>query len=162
MKIVIIYPKWPKLKEQTTFNLPPHGPICFAATLDKSINVSFCDENVEDIDFSQEADLIALSVMLTCQIPRAFEIADIYRAKRKKVIFGGIGTMLHSQEILDHADAVFLGETEGVIDGLINDYKKGHIDLVFNIFIKTGDYFFETNIVFLLLSYPQYTANNTQ
>jgi len=132
MKIVIIYPKWPKLKEQTTFNLPPHGPICFAATLDKSINVSFCDENVEDIDFSQEADLIALSVMLTCQIPRAFEIADIYRAKRKKVIFGGIGTMLHSQEILDHADAVFLGETEGVIDGLINDYKKGQLKKVYN------------------------------
>ena len=35
---------WPKLKEQTTFNLPPHGPVCFAAALDPDIDVKFIDE----------------------------------------------------------------------------------------------------------------------
>ena len=49
--------------------------------LDKNINISFYDENVEEIDFSEHADLIAISVMLTCQMPRAWEIAD-----RKSVV----------------------------------------------------------------------------
>ena len=132
MKIIIIYPKWPKLEEQTTFNLPPHGPVCFAAALDKSINISFYDENVEEIDLSEDSDLIALSVMLTCQMPRAWEIADFYRARGRKVIFGGIGTMLHFEETFKHADAVFLGEAEGRIGNVIRDYKKGELKKVYN------------------------------
>ena len=79
MEIKLIYPKWPKLKNQPEFNLPPHGPVCFAATIPQEIQLSFCDENVEPLDFNQEADFICLSVMLTCQMPRAWEIADKYR-----------------------------------------------------------------------------------
>ena len=132
MKILIIYPKWPKLKEQTTFNLPPHGPVCFAAALAPEIDIKFFDENVEEIDFKEEADLIAMSVMLTCQMPRAWEIADKYRAKGKKVIFGGIATMLHREETISHADAVFLGEAEGLIGNLIEDFKKGELKQVYD------------------------------
>ena len=33
IKLKLIYPKWNKLPGQTTFNLPPHGPVAFAATL---------------------------------------------------------------------------------------------------------------------------------
>ncbi|MCD4781867.1 MAG: radical SAM protein [Candidatus Omnitrophica bacterium] len=132
MKILIIYPKWPKLKEQTAFNLPPHGPVCFAATLDPRIDVKFVDENVEEIDFSEKADLIAMSVMLTCQMPRAWEVADKFRTMGKKVIFGGIATMLHSNETIPHADAVFLGEAEGFIEKVIKDFKDGKLKQVYN------------------------------
>ncbi len=72
MKINIIYPKWPKIKYQTEFFLPPHGPVCFAATIPDDIELCFCDENVQAIDFGEQADLVAMSVMLTCQIPRAW------------------------------------------------------------------------------------------
>ena len=85
MKIKLIYPTWPKLMDQTEFNLPPHGPVCFAAAVSDDIEISFCDENVEKLDFSEDADLIVLSVMLTCQMPRAWEIADWYR-DRKSVV----------------------------------------------------------------------------
>ena len=107
MKIKLIYPKWVKLKHQPEFNLPPHGPVCFAATVPDEVEISFCDENTEVLNFSENADLIAISVMLTCQIPRAFEIADRFRAIGKKVIFGGIATMLHKEEVMQHADSVF-------------------------------------------------------
>ncbi len=132
MKLLIIYPKWSKLKEQTTFHLPPHGPVCFAAALDPEIDIKFFDENVEAIDFNEEADLIAMSVMLTSQMPRAWEIADLYRAKGKKEIFGGIATMLHAEETMAHADAVFLGEAEGLIHHLIEDFQKGELKQVYN------------------------------
>lgn len=139
MKIKIIYPKWPKLKNQAEFNLPPHGPVCFASTINDDVEISFCDEHVEEIDFNEDADLIAMSVMLTCQIPRAWEIADIYRSKGKKVIFGGIGTMLHYKETMQHADSVFLGETEGRFDKVIEDLKKGKLEKLYDFSLNFPD-----------------------
>jgi radical SAM superfamily enzyme YgiQ (UPF0313 family) len=132
VKIKLIYPKWPKLKNQPEFNLPPHGPVCFAAALPGGVELSFCDENVEQLEFNDNADLICLSVMLTCQIPRGWEIADQYRAMGKKVIFGGIATMLHHQETLKHSDSVFLGEAEGRMEGVISDFKNDQLQKTYN------------------------------
>ncbi|MBC2695566.1 MAG: radical SAM protein [Desulfobacteraceae bacterium] len=132
MKIKLIYPKWPKLKNQPEFNLPPHGPVVFAATIKDDVEISFCDENVEELDLYEEADLIAISVLLTCQIPRAWEISDWYRAHGKMVIFGGIATMLHAEETMQHADSVFIGEPEGRFDAVIEDFKKGQLKKIYN------------------------------
>ena len=85
----LIYPKWQKLKGQTTFNLPPHGPVAFAATLPEYVDIDFVDENVEEIDFDAECDLVALSVMLSTQVKRAWAIADEYHKRGKPAIRGG-------------------------------------------------------------------------
>lgn len=132
MKIKLIYPKWPKLDRQTDFNLPPHGPVCFAATVPADVDLSFVDEHVEPIDFDEHADLVAISCMLTCQMPRGWEIADIYRAKGIPVIFGGIGTMLHAQETMTHADSVFLGEAEGRFHQVLADLNNGGMQKVYD------------------------------
>jgi radical SAM superfamily enzyme YgiQ (UPF0313 family) len=132
MKIKLIYPKWPKLKNQPEFNLPPHGPVVFAAALPSDVEISFCDENVEVLRFDEEADLIALSVMLTCQMPRAWEIADIFRAKGKTILFGGIATVLHAEETTQHADSVFLGEAEGRIGQVLSDFKQGQLKKIYD------------------------------
>lgn len=132
MKLKLIYPKWPKLKHQPEFHLPPHGPVVFAAALPKDIEVSFCDENVQTLDLGDKPDLVAVSCMLTCQIVRGWEIADHYRARGIRVIFGGIATMLHAQETTKHADAIFLGEAEGNIDIMFDDFKAGKLRLVYD------------------------------
>lgn len=132
MKIKLIYPKWPKLAGQTEFHLPPHGPVCFAATVPEDIELSFCDENVEEIDFNERADMVAMSVMLTCQMPRAWEIADRFRAMGIPVVFGGIATMLHHEEVLEHADAVFLGEAEERFTKVIDDLKRNDLKRTYN------------------------------
>ncbi|MCK5491476.1 MAG: radical SAM protein, partial [Candidatus Pacebacteria bacterium] len=67
-----------------------------------------------------------------CQMPRAWEIADKFRAMGKKVVFGGIATMLHHEETIPHADAVFLGEAEGLIGNLLDDFKNGKLKQVYN------------------------------
>jgi radical SAM superfamily enzyme YgiQ (UPF0313 family) len=127
VKIKLIYPKWPKLKNQPEFNLPPHGPVCFAATLPSYVELVFCDENIEALIIADDADLICMSVMLTCQMPRAWEIAAQYRAMGKTVIFGGIASMLHHEEVLEHADSVFLGEAEGRMEGVLQDFEAGRL-----------------------------------
>ena len=132
MKIKLIYPKWPKLERQTEFHLPPHGPVCFAATVPADVELVFTDEHVDEIDFDEHADLVAISCMLTCQIPRGWEIADIYRAKGVPVMFGGIATMLHSDETLLHADSVFLGEAEGRFGQVLSDLRNGMLQKVYD------------------------------
>ena len=132
MKLKLIYPKWNKLPGQTTFNLPPHGPVVFAATLPDYVDVSFTDENVETINFDEPCDLVAISMMLSTQVKRGWEIAAEFRKRDKKVMFGGISTMLHAEETVEHADSIFLGEAEGRMEEVLNDWKIGQLKKIYN------------------------------
>lgn len=132
MKLKLIYPKWKKLPGQTTFNLPPHGPVAFAATLPEWVDISFTDENVEDINFDEECDLVAVSMMLSTQVKRGWAIADEYHRRGKQVICGGISGMLHAEENVNHFDSVFLGESEGRSEQVIKDWQNGCLKKVYN------------------------------
>jgi radical SAM superfamily enzyme YgiQ (UPF0313 family) len=128
----LIFPNWSKLEHQTEFHLPPHGPVVFAAEVPEDVTLEFIDANLQAIDFDESVDLVALSVLLTCQIPQAFEIADRYREMNIPVIFGGIATMLHAEEAARHADAVFLGEVEGRFASVIEDFKNGRMKKIYD------------------------------
>lgn len=132
MKVYIIYARWPKLKFQPEFHLPPHGPVVFAAALPEYCDVVFTDEHIDPVDWDTDADLICMSVMLTCQMQRAWEIADRFRKMGKKVMFGGIATQLHAAETAEHADSVFLGEAEGRMELVISDLRNGRLQKVYD------------------------------
>ncbi|MAF94896.1 MAG: radical SAM protein [Rhodospirillaceae bacterium] len=133
MKMQLIYPEWIKLEHQTVFHLPPHAPVVVASALPDYVDVHFFDENVQAIEYDSSYDIVAISVLLTCQIKRAFEIADKYRKQGIPVIFGGIAVMLHAQEVMEHADSVFLGEVEdGRLEAVLDDFKNGKLKKVYN------------------------------
>jgi radical SAM superfamily enzyme YgiQ (UPF0313 family) len=132
MRLKLIYPKWSKLMRQTEFHLPPHGPVVFAAALPEDIEVDFTDENLQSLDFDDKPDAVGISMMLTIQVKRGWEIADKYRKMGVPVIFGGIATMLHAEETMAHADAVFLGEAEGRMEKVFDDLRKGQLKPVYN------------------------------
>ncbi len=132
MKMTLIYPSWPKLEGQREYHLPPHGPVVFAAEVPPEVDLTFIDENVQEISFDAPSDIIALSVMLTSQLPRAFEIARRFQEQGIPVLFGGIAVMLHSEEVMEHADSVFLGEVEGRMAAVISDFKLGRMKKVYN------------------------------
>jgi len=132
MKFKLIYPKWEKLEGQTIFNLPPHGPVVMAAALPADVDIEFVDENVDILTFDDDADFIGISMMLTGQIKRGWQIATEYRKREKKVIFGGISTMLHAEETMEYADSIFLGEVEGRLDKVFEDFKNNKLQKVYN------------------------------
>jgi len=132
MKIQLVYPSWPKLEKQTIFHLPPHGPVVFAAALPEYVEVDFIDENVQRLEIDETIEVAAISVLLTCQLPRAFEIADLYRKIGIPVLFGGIAVMLHADEVKEHADSVFLGEVEGRLEEVFEDVQKGKLKKVYD------------------------------
>jgi radical SAM superfamily enzyme YgiQ (UPF0313 family) len=132
MKLKLIYPRWNKLPGQTAFYLPPHGPVVFAAALPDDVEVVFTDENVQSLDFDESCDLVAISMMLSTQVKRGWAIADEYRRRGKQVIFGGIATMLHAEETVEHADSVFLGEAETRMEQVIADWSMGCLRQVYD------------------------------
>jgi len=127
MKFKLIYPAWKKLDRQTEFHLPPHGPVVFAATLPPYVDVEFVDENVQRLDLDDSPDFVGISMMLTAQVKRAWEIAAAYRSRGIRVICGGIATMLHAQETMQHADSVFLGEAEGRMEAVFDDFQNDRL-----------------------------------
>lgn len=139
MRFKLIYPKWPKLDRQTEFHLPPHGPVVFAATLPDYVEVEFIDENLEDIDFDAAVDFVGISMMLTVQVRRGWEIAHAFRQRGIKVIFGGIATMLHAEECQQHGDAVFLGEAEGRMEAVFADFSRNALKPVYNFLDQPPD-----------------------
>jgi radical SAM superfamily enzyme YgiQ (UPF0313 family) len=132
MKMKLVYPRWPRLEHQTEFHLPPHGPINFAAVVPDDVELTFLDENRQELDTEDDPDVVALSVMLTCQLPRAKEIAAAYRRRGIPVIAGGISVMLHAREMAEAADAVFLGEVEENFDDVMEDLRRGALKNVYD------------------------------
>lgn len=132
MKFKIIYPKWKKLTGQTEFHLPPHGPVVMAAALPDDVDVDFIDENVEEINFDDPYEFVGISMMLSCQLKRGWKIADEFRRRGVKVIFGGIATMLHAEETMKHGDSVFIGEAEGRMDEVFSDFRNNNLKKVYD------------------------------
>jgi radical SAM superfamily enzyme YgiQ (UPF0313 family) len=101
-----------------------------AALTPPEVEVSLTDENVEVIDFRKETDLVGITA-LTVTAPRAYEIADTFRARGVKVVLGGIHPSALPEEASHHADAVVIGEAEGVWSNLIEDFKVNRLQKVY-------------------------------
>jgi len=77
-------------------------------------------------DIHRDVDLVGITV-LTELAPRAYRIADAYRQKGVKVVMGGIHPTVLPDEALGHADAVVVGEAEGVWPRLVSDAASGQM-----------------------------------
>jgi len=75
---------------------------------------------------TQKADLVGITAF-TSNINRAYELADAYRASGAKVVMGGIHASMLPDEALLHADAVVVGEAEGVWGKVLQDFENGRM-----------------------------------
>ena len=88
--------------------------------------ITMVEEAFVPDDIHQEVDLVGISV-LTELASRAYRIADAYRRKGVKVVMGGIHPTVLPDEALEHADAVVVGEAEGVWPRLVSDAASGQM-----------------------------------
>jgi radical SAM superfamily enzyme YgiQ (UPF0313 family) len=96
-----------------------------AASMPPYVETKIIDEEIEPIDFEVDADVIGISFM-TYNAPRAYEIADRFRHEKKKpVIFGGYHPTFMPEEASQHADAVCIGEAEGNVPQMMEDFATG-------------------------------------
>jgi radical SAM superfamily enzyme YgiQ (UPF0313 family) len=135
MKVRFIYPRFarhaqahPELREHVPCNEyvgpPSLGIASLAACTPKHWDVDFRDDRLEDVGLDDEVDLVAIS----CFTPsgrRALELADGFRARGRKVVMGGIFPTMVPDEATAHADAIVLGEGEGVWPQVLADAERG-------------------------------------
>lgn len=90
------------------------------------ILVEIVDEYFDTINFDQEVDLIGITAMST-QAPRAFQIANEFRKRGKKIIMGGSHASALPEEALLYVDSVVIGEAEGVWHNVLHDFQRGDL-----------------------------------
>jgi radical SAM superfamily enzyme YgiQ (UPF0313 family) len=127
MKVRLIYPIWERIYYQTKYILPPLGVLVVGGLTPDDVEVELTDENVGPIDFDEDVDLVAISTMLLAQAKRAYEIADKFRARGVKVVMGGLSVSTVPHEAALHADAIVIGEAEGVWPQVLADFKNGEL-----------------------------------
>ena len=145
MNITFIYPKFEKLLESRLelessegakkhlgdFSMPPALGIPIITALCKNKhNVKLYDENIEEIDYNDNADLIAVS-FFTPQANYAYDIAKRFKAKGKTVVGGGMHPSLMPDEASQYFDAICIGEVEGVWDDILNDFQNGQLKKIY-------------------------------
>ena len=81
------------------------------------------DENYEALP-DERPDLVGITAW-TLFAPRAYEIAERYRALGVPVVLGGAHPSLLPGEALRHADAVVVGEAESVLGRVLRDALAG-------------------------------------
>ncbi len=130
MKLKIIFPEWGHFPLLYRRYIPPLGIATIAALTPQEWEIEFIDERIESLTIKDDADLVAISIM-TPQALRGYEIADTYRSLGIKVVLGGVHVSLAPEEAKEHADAIVVGEAEGVWQQLLSDFQQGQLKQIY-------------------------------
>jgi radical SAM superfamily enzyme YgiQ (UPF0313 family) len=104
-------------------------PLVFAilrALTPPDIEVVLHDERVEAVPLDEPTDLVAMTVE-TYTARRAFQLATAYRRRGIPVVMGGYHPTFLPDECGTFADAVALGDAEGVWPAIVADARCGHL-----------------------------------
>ncbi|WUI04562.1 B12-binding domain-containing radical SAM protein [Spirillospora sp. NBC_00431] len=103
---------------------PPLGLATLAGYLDPDDEVTVTDEHVQKVDTSDEPDLVVIQVYIT-SARRAYELADLYRARGAHVCLGGLHVTSLPDEAARHADTIFCGPGEDTWPRFLADLRAG-------------------------------------
>jgi len=109
------------------FPIPPLNLGYVAALTPPSWEVRIIDENLRlEEGLSWRPDLVGLTA-LTPNAPRAYALAQQYRAAGIPVVLGGIHASALPDEAARYVDAVVVGEAEGAWPRLLADFEAGRL-----------------------------------
>lgn len=127
MKVKMIFPGRPirPMEIRSKNHLVPSETLtALAAVTPRRHKVEIADENVTPIRLDDRPDLVAITVY-TFLAPRAYEIADAYRARGIPVVLGGLHITGRPTEALEHADFIFIGEADETWPRFLADFERG-------------------------------------
>jgi len=135
MNILLIHPKLthgPVIREDRGtfrakfFTNPEMTLPAVAAAIPNNHNIRIILETFEDIDYSDNYDLVGISCF-TMFAPAVYEIADRFRKLGVPVVLGGYHPSALPEEAIKHADSVVIGEAEYNFPRLLKDMEKGKL-----------------------------------
>lgn len=129
MKLTIIHPcigRRPGQKYIRTWQMEPLPAATIAGLTPADVEVKFYDDRMELIPFDEPTDLVAISVE-TYTAKRSYQIATEYRKRGVPVVMGGFHATLMPDEVERFAEAIVIGEAEGVWERVIDDARHGKL-----------------------------------
>ncbi len=106
---------------------PPQNIFSTAAATPKSVDIEMTDETIGmKVNLKSTSDIVAI-FMSTPDAPRAYELADKFKARGKIIVLGGLHTKFMQEEAAPHADTLLIGEPEEIWEELLDDWNKGHL-----------------------------------
>ena len=133
MKIHLVTPRNPQSFWTYDEILPSLGKKCIFPNLSmptvagmtpREHEVTICDENVEEIDFDVEADIVGVTGYIIHK-ERMIEILEEFRRRGHFVVVGGPYASLCPEELTEHADVVFADEAEETWPRFLRDFEAG-------------------------------------
>lgn len=103
----------------------PLGLGIIAALTPDDFDIEILDEAQDEFVFT-DADLVGIT-SFSYNVPRAYEIAALYREKGVPVILGGIHASMMPDEALRYVDSVVIGEAESVWNELLQDFLNHNL-----------------------------------
>lgn len=86
--------------------------------------IDFIDERAEKLPEKIDSDVIAFSVE-TFTAKRAYILAKKYKTGRNIIVMGGFHAAVMSDEMLQYADSVIIGDAEGAWGAFLADCENG-------------------------------------
>lgn len=140
MKITFVYPRFEKFLETYpelaelpavaatwAFRMPPAlGIPILANLLPADVPFRVIDQNIEPVDFSDDADVVAISYF-TPQAGFAYEIGDEFLRRGKTVIAGGMHPSTMPEEAALHCTSLCVGEADTVWPAILADFRAGSL-----------------------------------
>jgi radical SAM superfamily enzyme YgiQ (UPF0313 family) len=103
---------------------PPLGLATLAAYLRDDDDITLQDEHVETLSLNDTPDLVVIQAYITSAY-RAYELADLYRARGSYVVMGGLHVTSLPEEASTHADTLILGPGGDAWPRFIEDFRQG-------------------------------------
>ncbi len=133
LRIALISPKGPLYRRRggiwkKSLRYQPLTLTTLAALVPPEIDAELIliDEGIADVPPDLDVDLIGLTV-ITGTAPRAYELADQFRARGISVILGGPHVTLIPDDAQPHADAIVTGYAEDTWPELLHDFTEGKL-----------------------------------
>ena len=123
-RLALLFPDFEGLPLAYRKHIAPLGTLVLASLTPPDYDVVFYDGRHRSIPEDLEADVVAISAM-TPQIPEAYRLAEAFRERKIPVIMGGAHASLVPEEALNHANAVVVGEAEGLWEAVLEDVVAG-------------------------------------
>lgn len=144
MKIKFIYPKFEKFLETYlelaevpefaatwAYTMPPAmGIPILVNILPGDVSWHVQDQNIEEIDFEDDSDLIAIS-FFTPQAGYAYELGDAFLKRGKTVVMGGMHPSMIPDDVAPHCTSVCIGEGDLIWPQIVEDFRSGQLKPVY-------------------------------
>jgi radical SAM superfamily enzyme YgiQ (UPF0313 family) len=109
---------------------PPYTAIHLASLLPKDWEITIVHEMLRDVDRNMDVDAVFLSTMDYCA-PHAYKLAQEFHVRGAKVIIGGLYPTINPEYFREVADAIVIGEAEGVMQRLVADLERNKLSRIY-------------------------------